>query len=1016
MLNEAAAINPPEKAEDRPSSSSSKKFATFTTGSKIHKSKIPTTQFGRNAAQADSASHPTNEESSSGISSNNNSARRPTMRTLSGPPSGRKSASAAAAEKRQLEIQYSSKKTRYANLKKTLADKQKVAQELYDEMSSLRERIISVGGKDPGKLEGPRPLQPDSSKQNPLTSVDENPRDSAEQHSLICMDESVVIGVSTLQNQLQDLCDRSQELCRSALDEITSLVSFVKGRLTELYQQDNAESAPVNSEQAQLELTVFSLTEQDYEQLKAQLERLKSTQNDFLAEFGKRCSTLRSEYESYRGRVNEPPKRISDRTDLQQQLDTALDELKVERDRVNQGRERTRMMEVQMQKMRAKIRELEGHVANEETRSQQLQNTVRSLEAQLRQKDQTMEQRMRDMHKAMKSSEGLVAKMEKQRDSFESRMVELKEKMVCKEDKANATIKELSEKFTGIDAEINEEREKRKQAESALAEMGERCKHLEEKSQLLCDLASEKSNNLTVSDDNHTQNEVCLYNDLMAARAELERQKETIEQLEKEKREIVDVMHQAAVSSHYFRKLHSYKDQEITFRFSLRGRSLSDRSILVTVMRLGVFAQILSVRPQSRDNEDETKDKLAAELVAKTNDLQNLMLEHAQLQKIARFVQERNEVLEQQLSEIQRRLHAKSKESGSKNGFDESELQQQISDLRSSLAEVIRQNQEMETALTQKRLELEQRDRVMREQSKFLKVRDDLLSLLKGKQQDSADNPTNESYEDDEISKQIAAKSEAIQELYATLEGKQMQVLRLEKLVKLLEDQQDRAQAQRTRLEHRIAQLEVSLQEKSKNGSNRYVVRKCFSPRTLRSRVADYAPSRAFSTSFCLGTAADSCGALEPSRYRTSSPSPPPRRFHVNNRYPLCSGGEEAFVCERCRGEIDGRFTDAIGHVQRDPRDSIRENLYGWLMGTAALGAFGEPTRALNRFCDRSSSSDEDTDCFVGIVNPLVDLQNCSRESRHRCERHCRRYRSRSSRRSFRGASPRQRNPIIHIK
>ncbi|RLU18517.1 hypothetical protein DMN91_008874 [Ooceraea biroi] len=521
-------------------------------------------------------------------------------------------------------------------------------------------------------------------------------------------------------------------------------------------------------------------------------------------------------------------------------------------------------------------------------------------------------------------------------------MVELKEKMVCKEDKANATIKELSEKFTGIDAEINEEREKRKQAESALAEMGERCKHLEEKSQLLCDLASEKSNNLTVSDDNHTQNEVCLYNDLMAARAELERQKETIEQLEKEKREIVDVMHQAA----------------------------------------------------SRDNEDETKDKLAAELVAKTNDLQNLMLEHAQLQKIARFVQERNEVLEQQLSEIQRRLHAKSKESGSKNGFDESELQQQISDLRSSLAEVIRQNQEMETALTQKRLELEQRDRVMREQSKFLKVRDDLLSLLKGKQQDSADNPTNESYEDDEISKQIAAKSEAIQELYATLEGKQMQVLRLEKLVKLLEDQQDRAQAQRTRLEHRIAQLEVSLQEKSKNGSNRYVVRKCFSPRTLRSRVADYAPSRAFSTSFCLGTAADSCGALEPSRYRTSSPSPPPRRFHVNNRYPLCSGGEEAFVCERCRGEIDGRFTDAIGHVQRDPRDSIRENLYGWLMGTAALGAFGEPTRALNRFCDRSSSSDEDTDCFVGIVNPLVDLQNCSRESRHRCERHCRRSRT----------------------
>lgn len=65
------------------------------------------------------------------------------------------------------------------------------------------------------------------------------------------------------------------------------------------------------------------------------------------------------------------------------------------------------------------------------------------------------------------------------------------------------------------------------------------------------------SNCVRSLDDNHTQNEVCLYNDLMAARAELERQKETIEQLEEEKREIVAVMHQAAVSLHYFRKLRS---------------------------------------------------------------------------------------------------------------------------------------------------------------------------------------------------------------------------------------------------------------------------------------------------------------------------------------------------------------------------------------------------------------------------------------------------------------------------
>lgn len=112
--------------------------------------------------------------------------------------------------------------------------------------------------------------------------------------------------------------------------------------------------------------------------------------------------------------------------------------------------------------------------------------------------------------------------------------------------------------------------------------------------------------------------------------------------------------------------------------------------------------------------------------------------------------QERNDILENQLSEIQHRLQARSNENGKTQGLDAIELQQQISDLRNSLAEVIQQNQDLETTLTQKQLELEQRDRVMREQSKFLKVRDELLSLLKGKQANAA-NP-NENYEDiDEV-------------------------------------------------------------------------------------------------------------------------------------------------------------------------------------------------------------------------------------------------------------------------
>lgn len=68
--------------------------------------------------QGDSPMH---EESS--ISSNNNSARRPSM-TPNISSYNKKPTNVITAEKRQLEIQYSSKKLRYANLKKTFADKQ----------------------------------------------------------------------------------------------------------------------------------------------------------------------------------------------------------------------------------------------------------------------------------------------------------------------------------------------------------------------------------------------------------------------------------------------------------------------------------------------------------------------------------------------------------------------------------------------------------------------------------------------------------------------------------------------------------------------------------------------------------------------------------------------------------------------------------------------------------------------------------------------------------------------------
>lgn len=290
---------------------------------------------------------------------------------------------------------------------------------MYDEISNLREKIITAGGKDPGKVEELKSSQMECLKQSPSTPIETNLHDYG-QWEQICMNESMVMGVSLLQNQLEDLCDRSQELCQRALDRSSSFASLVKSWLTESRQQDEMGKVSVLVDYSEAEMQQTSLV-QSNEELKTQLNELRAAQKDFIAEFATRSSSLRIEYDNYLGRVKKEQPNV-ERKDLQEQLNIALQELKAERDKANQGKERMRMIDLQMQKARTRIRDLEGHVVNEELKSEQLQNGVKSLEAQLKQKEQTMELRIKDMKKAMKSSEDLIAKMEKQRDTFESRL------------------------------------------------------------------------------------------------------------------------------------------------------------------------------------------------------------------------------------------------------------------------------------------------------------------------------------------------------------------------------------------------------------------------------------------------------------------------------------------------------------------------------------------------------------------------------------------------------------------
>lgn len=295
-----------------------------------------------------------------------------------------------------------------------------MAQDLYKEMTSLREKIIAAGGKNPGEIEDPRTPLADCLKQrSPTPPIETGSSNNLAEKRLpaLSMDESAIIGVSLLQNQLQDLCDHSRELCQRALDRSSSFASLVKSWLTESSRHEAGNALASLDSEMEAQLAILG---RDNEDMKTRMNELAAIQKDLVSEFAKRFSSLTSEYDNYRGRdSNEPPS--AGRMDLREQLNAALEELRVERDRANQGKDKARMMELQMQKARTKIRELEGHVVNEEAKLQQLQNSVKSLEVQLKQKDQAMEQRMKDMHKAMKSSESLVSNIEKQRDTLETR-------------------------------------------------------------------------------------------------------------------------------------------------------------------------------------------------------------------------------------------------------------------------------------------------------------------------------------------------------------------------------------------------------------------------------------------------------------------------------------------------------------------------------------------------------------------------------------------------------------------
>lgn len=105
--------------------------------------------------------------------------------------------------------------------------------------------------------------------------------------------------------------------------------------------------------------------------------------------------------------------------------------------------------------------------------------------------------------------------------------------------------------------------------------------------------------------------------------------------------------------------------------------------------------------------------------------------------------QEKNERLDKQVAELRCQLQAKSKETGSGKTMWSAQtldLQPQIYDLRRTVNDLQRRNEQLEIQLNQKQLEIEEQDRAMREQVNVLRVRDEVIALLKGRPDSRGNN------------------------------------------------------------------------------------------------------------------------------------------------------------------------------------------------------------------------------------------------------------------------------------
>ncbi|KAF9408804.1 hypothetical protein HW555_011646 [Spodoptera exigua] len=474
---------------------------------------------------------------------------------------------------------------------------------------------------------------------------------------------------------------------------------------------------------------------------------------------------LRQDLETHSAAITELQETTRNESDCNSSAEEMRRELEEEKAAKNATKEKLAATEVQLRQARIRINKMDRQLREAEASIASLTGTVKTLEDQSRQREVQLEARARKLKESLKTGEVTSSQLAQQRDSLQTETQDLKQQIETLTAQHKTAIHELTNQLKEFKNNLEEqckvtqkEIQLKEAAEAALLESQNSIEELKAK---VTELENSRPN-----PDAPTEREMDLW-------AELQALKDTLRMTEDE--------------------VTSCKREKVRF--------------LETLTKI-----------TESDNKVGMQQKLAAELLSKEEILGKMQIQIRDLTKNIKLNEQKVIQYEQYVRDLQAHNRAVANCQEAPNGISYQDLQQEIMNLRMGLLEAVHRNEELSELLVQKEQQLEQQDKTSRAQARVIKVREELINMLKNKETEQSRElaALQQDLEHrmkivDEVNKQIAAKAEEIQELFATLENKQQQIHRLEKIVLALEEQQRRAQAQRTRHEEKIAALEHEL-------------------------------------------------------------------------------------------------------------------------------------------------------------------------------------------------------------